>query len=140
MNDVRKAIGNNDKRITYFAGDMSEEKTCSSLMEYAMNMFGRIGVLVNNAGVRGAQKSVEELTSSERDYVIVVNLKEAFLFARELVKRMTQHGNGSRAITTLQSSISHQCTNPSTTAVSALCCLKRRNGNADKDSSTEAGR
>jgi 3-oxoacyl-[acyl-carrier protein] reductase len=28
VNDIKRAIGNNDKRITYFAGDISQEKTC----------------------------------------------------------------------------------------------------------------
>jgi glucose 1-dehydrogenase len=95
MNDIKKAIGNNDRRITYFAGDISEEKTCSSLIEHAMNMFGRIDVLVNNAGIGGAQKTVEDLTSSEWDYIIDVNLKGAFLCTRESVKRMTQDGDSS---------------------------------------------
>ena len=34
-------------------------------MEHTMNIFGRVDVLVNNAGIGGAQKSVQELTSSE---------------------------------------------------------------------------
>ena len=33
-------------------------------------------VLVNNAGIGGAQKSVHELTSDEWDYVIDVNLRD----------------------------------------------------------------
>ena len=76
--DVKKTIGGNDPRITYLAGDISQEDICLSLIEHTIKMFGRIDVLVNNAGIGGAQKSVHELTSEEWDYVIDVNLKGAF--------------------------------------------------------------
>ena len=45
-------------------------------------------MLVNNAGIGVAQKSVCELSSDEWDYVIDVNVKGAFLCIREAVKRM----------------------------------------------------
>jgi NAD(P)-dependent dehydrogenase (short-subunit alcohol dehydrogenase family) len=92
-NDIKKAVGHNEELITYFAGDISQETTCSSLLEHTMNTFGRVDVLVNNAGIGGAQKSVQELTSSEWDYVIDVNLKGAFLCTREAVKKMTVYGH-----------------------------------------------
>jgi glucose 1-dehydrogenase len=96
VNEVKKAVGAGGERVTYFAGDISEENTCSSLIEHTIKVFGRIDVLVNNAGIGGAQKSVQELTSDEWDYVIDVNLKGAFLCTREAIKRMTQDGKSSR--------------------------------------------
>ena len=63
---------------------------------YTIKMFGRIDVLVNNAGIGGAQKSVHEPTSDEWDYVIDVNLKGAFLCTREAIKRMTYDVNNTR--------------------------------------------
>jgi glucose 1-dehydrogenase len=53
-------------------------------------------VLVNNAGIGCASKSVQELTSDERDYVIDVNLKGAFLCMREAIKKMTCDDNSTR--------------------------------------------
>ncbi len=96
VNDVKKTIGGNEERITYLAGDISQEDVCSSLIEHTIKKFGTIDVLVNNAGIGGAQKSVDELTSDEWDYVIDVNLKGAFLCTREAVKRMTNDGKSAR--------------------------------------------
>jgi glucose 1-dehydrogenase len=96
VNDVKKTIGGNEERITYLAGDISHEDICSSLIEHAVKMFGGIDVLVNNAGIGGAQKSVHELSSDEWDYVIDVNLKGAFLCTREAIKRMTFDGKSAR--------------------------------------------
>jgi glucose 1-dehydrogenase len=96
INNVKNAIGANEERITYLAGDISHEEICSSLMEHTIKTFGSVDVLVNNAGIGGAQKSVHELTSDEWDYVIDVNLKGAFLCTREAIKRMTHDGKGAR--------------------------------------------
>ena len=98
VNDIQKTVGGTEERVTYFAGDISEENTCSSLIEHAIKKFGRIDVLVNNAGIGGAQKSVQELMSDEWDYVIDVNLKGAFLCTREAIKKMTQDGKSGREI------------------------------------------
>ena len=96
VNDVRKTIGGDEEQITHLAGDISQEDICSSLIEHAIKTFDRIDVLINNAGIGGAQKSAHELTSDEWDYVIDVNLKGAFLCTREAIKRMSRDGKGSR--------------------------------------------
>jgi glucose 1-dehydrogenase len=96
VNDVKKTIGVNEERITYWAGDISQENICSSLVEHTIKTFGRIDVLINNAGIGGAQKSVHELTSDEWDYVIDVNLKGAFLCTREAIKRMIYDDKSTR--------------------------------------------
>jgi glucose 1-dehydrogenase len=87
--DVRKSLEGNEERVSYLAGDISQETVCTSLIDHAIRTFGRIDVLVNNAGIGGAQKKVHELTSDEWDYVMDVNLKGAFLCIREVLKRIT---------------------------------------------------
>jgi glucose 1-dehydrogenase len=89
VNDIKKTIGTTEERVTYLAGDISQENICSSLIEHTIKMFGRIDVLVNNAGIGGVSKSVQEFTSNEWDYAIDVNLKGAFLSTREAIKKMT---------------------------------------------------
>ena len=84
---VKNTVGESEEGITYIAGDLGDDKTCSSLIEHTIRTFGRIDVLANNAGIGGAQKSVQELTCGEWDYVIDVNLKGAFLCTREAIKR-----------------------------------------------------
>ena len=89
LNDMRKSVEGNKERVTYLAGDISQENVCTSLIDHTIKTFGRIDVLVNNAGIGGAQKQINELTMAEWDYVIDVNLKGAFLCTREALKRMT---------------------------------------------------
>jgi glucose 1-dehydrogenase len=80
-------------QVAYLTGDISEEKICISLIEEAINKFGRINVLVNNAGISGPSQRTNNITSKDWDYVIGVNLRGTFLCTREALKYMTRGSN-----------------------------------------------
>lgn len=87
--DISKLVDDdNNNKVAYVAGDISQEQTCIALLEETVQKFGRIDILVNNAGIRGESKMIHELTSSDWDAVIDINLKGAFLCTREAVKRI----------------------------------------------------
>lgn len=85
--DIAKEI-RNDQRIQYVAGDVSQENICKSLIQAAIKKFGRLDVLVNNAGIGGESKKINEILTSDWSYVIDVNLKGAFLCTREALNHM----------------------------------------------------
>ena len=91
-NDISNSI-KDAGRIVSIPGDISQEPVCISLIESAVRQFGRIDVLVNNAGIGGESKKINELTEKDWDQVIDVNLKGAFLCTREAVKNMTKDEN-----------------------------------------------
>lgn len=82
-------------QVSYLTGDISEEKICISLIEEAINKFGRINVLVNNAGISGPSQKTKNITSKDWDYVLGVNLRGTFLCTREALKYMTSGGSSS---------------------------------------------
>jgi glucose 1-dehydrogenase len=91
-NDISKSINHDDgNRILSIPGDISQERVCISLIESAVKQFGRIDVLINNAGIGGESKKISDLTENDWDQVIDVNLKGAFLCTREAVKYMLQN-------------------------------------------------
>jgi glucose 1-dehydrogenase len=79
---------NDPNQISYLPGDISDEKICISLMEQAVKRFGKINVLINNAGISGPSERANKITSVDWDYVIGVNLRGAFLCTREALKYM----------------------------------------------------
>ncbi|HYY50835.1 MAG TPA: glucose 1-dehydrogenase [Nitrososphaeraceae archaeon] len=91
-NDISNSI-KDAGRIVSIPGDISQEPVCISLIESAVRQFGRIDVLVNNAGIGGESKKINELTEKDWDQVIDVNLKGAFLCTREAVKNMMKDEN-----------------------------------------------
>jgi len=90
--DISQSIKHRRKVIS-IPGDISQEPVCISLIEGAVKQFGRIDVLVNNAGIGGESKKIHELTEKDWDEVIDINLKGAFLCTREAVKNMMKNGS-----------------------------------------------
>ena len=64
-------------RVVTFPGDISEEEICIGIIDTAAQEFGRIDVLVNNAGINGPEKMSPEITTKEWDEVLDINLKGA---------------------------------------------------------------
>jgi glucose 1-dehydrogenase len=90
--DISKEAENN-QMVSYFPGDISKENICISLIQEAVKRFGKLDVLINNAGISGVSKKINEIASDDWDYVIDVNLKGAFLCTREALKHMIQNRN-----------------------------------------------
>jgi glucose 1-dehydrogenase len=67
-------------------GDVSQEADVVSMFEEAVDKLGGLDVLVNNAGIQISRPS-HELSAADFDKVIGVNLRGAFLCAREAIKR-----------------------------------------------------
>ncbi|PYI55424.1 glucose 1-dehydrogenase [Paenibacillus flagellatus] len=73
--------------------DVRREPDVVRLMEAAVEAYGTIDVLINNAGV-SRWKPVYELTADEWDDVLGTNLRGSFLCAREAAKVMRRGGGG----------------------------------------------
>jgi glucose 1-dehydrogenase len=73
--------------------DVSRERDCIFLIDSSIKKFGRIDLLVNNAGIQGAV-SISEMSVDEWDNVLNVNLRGAFICSREAVKHMLKVGKG----------------------------------------------
>jgi glucose 1-dehydrogenase len=72
-------------------GDVSEEDEVVAMLERAVEGLGGVDILVNNAGIQIGNAS-HELSASTFDKVLTVNLRGAFLCAREAVKRFLAAG------------------------------------------------
>ena len=86
--------------------DVADE---ASLMQgfAAVDKFGKLAVLVNNAGISGGVSRVEDLTSATIEAVCRVNIVGAFLASREAVRRMsTRRGGSGGAIVNVSSGAS----------------------------------
>jgi glucose 1-dehydrogenase len=74
-------------------GDVSKEDEVVRMVEQTVDQLGGLDVLVNNAGIQISCPS-HELSAADFDKVIAVNLRGAFLCAREAIKRFLGAGNG----------------------------------------------
>jgi NAD(P)-dependent dehydrogenase (short-subunit alcohol dehydrogenase family) len=74
-----------------FAADVSREVDCNSLVSAALERFGRIDVLVNNAAVVAAG-TILELKPAEFDRVLSVNLRGPFVLTQLVAHAMIARG------------------------------------------------
>lgn len=75
--------------------DTTKEKEVKSVFADIAREFGKIDVLVNNAGISGVDKPTHEITEEEWDKVINVNVKGVFLCAKHVIPYMQEAGGGS---------------------------------------------
>jgi NAD(P)-dependent dehydrogenase (short-subunit alcohol dehydrogenase family) len=88
--------------------DVSNEDQVKAMVRMAIDKYGRIDVLVNNAGV-GVYKPVLEATSRDWDYCLSVNLKGVFLCSKYVIPHMQAVGKG--AIVNISSVHAHATVN-----------------------------
>jgi len=74
--------------------DVTSSESVKHLMDQAVERFGKIDVLVNNAGL-GVAANVVDTTEEDFDRVISVNLKGVFLGMKHAVPHMRRQGTGS---------------------------------------------
>ncbi len=74
-------------------GDLRDESHCRNIMRNALSRFGRVDVLVNNAGVvhRG---TIEDTSTELWDEILDVNLRAPFLLCQEAVRHMKERQSG----------------------------------------------
>ena len=68
-------------KVAYHDADMSKPGDIENMMKFAAAQFGRVDVLVNNAGIQHVA-SVEEFPAEKWDAIIAINLSSAFHTSR----------------------------------------------------------
>lgn len=74
--------------------DVSKGADVAAMTSAAMDQWGRIDVLVNNAGITHLPTPLEDVAEEEFDRVLAVNAKSVYLTAREIVPIMKGAGSG----------------------------------------------
>ncbi len=81
-------------RAEVFHAEIGEARDIEALTAAVIHAFGRIDVLVNNAGISGTEKTVMDLTPEDWDEVLAVNLRGPALCARAVARTMVARRQG----------------------------------------------
>lgn len=77
----------------YARADVADEHSVRAMTQAALTRFGRVDVLVNNAGIF-TQSLLEDMAVEDWDRIIAVNLRGTFLCTRFLLGQMLERGSG----------------------------------------------
>jgi meso-butanediol dehydrogenase/(S,S)-butanediol dehydrogenase/diacetyl reductase len=83
-----------NENLIFVPADVSKAAEVDAVIGQAVDRFGGLDVLVNNAGMQ-LEKTIEQTTEEEWDRVMAVNLKGVFLCARAALTPMRARGGGS---------------------------------------------
>ena len=79
---------------TYIHLDVTSEADWQSAVDTAVSQYGKLNVLVNNAGIL-IRKTLEETTGEDWDRIMDINAKGVFLGTRAAIPAMREAGGGS---------------------------------------------
>ena len=74
-------------------GDVSKLADLQMLVNKAVSMFGRVDIMVNNAGIE-TRSSILDTTEDQYDRVMAINLKSAFFGTQIVARQMITQGGG----------------------------------------------
>ncbi|MCY3985835.1 MAG: SDR family NAD(P)-dependent oxidoreductase [Candidatus Dadabacteria bacterium] len=81
-------------RIEYLVSDVSKEEDCKAAVDRAVELFGKIDILFNNAGI--LPLGVTHETSVETwEQVFNINVKGTFMMSKFTIPHMIENGGGS---------------------------------------------
>jgi NAD(P)-dependent dehydrogenase (short-subunit alcohol dehydrogenase family) len=82
------------RNAEYFEGDLRREEPCRALIRFAVERFGGLDVLVNNAADTG-RGDLEHIPVARWDAIMAVNLRAPFILLQESIAPMRARGGGS---------------------------------------------
>ncbi len=85
-------------KIVPFAGDVSKEDVNNAMIDLAVNEYGRIDVLVNNAGIMDEFLPIGEVETDRIDNVLNLNLKGPMFAMRRAVQAMLKQESGGNIV------------------------------------------
>lgn len=90
-------LKNHGLKVKAVKTDVSSEEDVAKMVQIAVQEFGGLDIIVNNAGIY-PQMSLAKMTKEDFDKVIAVNLRGVFLCTEAASKQMISQGRGGKII------------------------------------------
>ena len=94
------------ERVRYRVGDVTSEADTRAYVGYAIEVFGKVDVLLANAGIEGEVAPVSDYDTANFRRVLDINVTGVFLGIKHVFPVMAAHGGGSIVITSSVAGVS----------------------------------
>jgi NAD(P)-dependent dehydrogenase (short-subunit alcohol dehydrogenase family) len=95
LKEVHEIIQKAGREVLSIQGDVSDNSQVQDAVKKTIKVFGKIDVLVNNAGIDVGSAPILNVTKEMWDKSLQVNLKSVFYFCKSVVPVMLENGKGS---------------------------------------------
>jgi NAD(P)-dependent dehydrogenase (short-subunit alcohol dehydrogenase family) len=94
LNETAESLKQGGADVLAVPADVTDEKQVQEVFRLTMDRFGRLDVLVNNAGTFAGYGPIDEVSVESWDQIIAVNLRGPFLCSREAFRIMKRQRGG----------------------------------------------
>ncbi len=81
------------RKCVLVAGDISDRSHAKTIIPKAVEAFGKVDILVNNAAFQMSHDSLDEISDEEWDYTVATNLTAMFTLCKDAIPHMQQGGS-----------------------------------------------
>lgn len=93
--NVEAILSTYGKRVTFISADIGSAEGRAQIIKAALENYGKINLLVNNAGVAPkVRRDMLEISEADYDYVMDINLKGAYFLTQSAANEMVKAGEG----------------------------------------------
>jgi NAD(P)-dependent dehydrogenase (short-subunit alcohol dehydrogenase family) len=86
--DTARYVEEAGRRCVLVPGDLADRAHCKTVIPKAVEEFGRVDILVNNAAFQMSHDSLEEVSDEEWDHTLAVNLSAMFTLTKDALAHM----------------------------------------------------
>jgi NAD(P)-dependent dehydrogenase (short-subunit alcohol dehydrogenase family) len=91
--ETAKYVEEAGRRCVLVAGDISDRAHAKTIIPKAVEEFGKVDVLVNNAAFQMTHETLEEVSDEEWDHTVATNLTAMFVLTKDAVPHMPPGGS-----------------------------------------------
>jgi hypothetical protein len=91
--DTAKYVEEAGRRCVLVAGDLSDRAHAKTIIPKAVEEFGKVDVLVNNAAFQMSHDSLDEVSDDEWDHTLATNLTAMFVLCKDAIPHMPSGGS-----------------------------------------------
>jgi NAD(P)-dependent dehydrogenase (short-subunit alcohol dehydrogenase family) len=91
--DTARYVEEAGRRCVLVAGDLADRAHVKTIIPKAVEAFGKVDVLVNNAAFQMSHPSLDEISDDEWDHTLAVNLSAMFMLCKDVVPHMPEGGS-----------------------------------------------
>lgn len=112
LEDLAKSLENEAGKVIIYAGDVSKRTDCEGMIDLAVESFGKLDILINNAGVMDDMAPIAEVSDEKFNQVMDVNVYGPMAAMRKAVQVFLEQGNGGNIINVSSVGSMHQAAGP----------------------------
>jgi NAD(P)-dependent dehydrogenase (short-subunit alcohol dehydrogenase family) len=91
--ETAKYVEEAGRRCVLVAGDISDRAHCKTIIPKAVEEFGKVDILVNNAAFQMTHETLDEVSDEEWDHTVATNLTAMFVLCKDVIPHMPPGGS-----------------------------------------------